>query len=405
MFFCENRLFFLRWKWYNIYRKANKRYIVMRFLIALDSFKGSLSSYEAGTAAAEGIRRAIPDAEILIFPMADGGEGTIDALATMGGKIVCKTVTGPIGLPVNAKYLILNSGTAVLEMSSAAGLPLVPPEKRNPLYTTTRGVGELILDAHKHGCYSFLIGIGGSATNDGGAGMLRALGVRLFDADRKEIRDGAAGLTTLETLDLTGMDRNLESLSFSVACDVTNPLCGPLGASAIFAPQKGAKPEDIPLLDEALARFAKVTKGVYPEADDNAPGAGAAGGLGFALRTYLHAELKPGAPLVMKYTGLTDSLREGDIVIVGEGRIDAQTMMGKAPICAAREAKMHGCVVIGLAGSVTPDAVACHEFIDAIFPILPSPCSLADALDKRNAADNLSRTAEEIGRLLIAGRF
>ena len=376
----------------------------MRILIALDSFKGSLSSTEAGSAAGEGFRKAIPDAGIIIFPMADGGEGTVKALSGLGGKTVRAVVTGPIGTQIESDYLILPDGTAVMEMSSAAGLPLVPADRRNPMHTTTRGVGEMILHALDRGCRSFLIGIGGSATNDGGAGMLRALGVRMLDSSGKNIPEGAEGLSILNLIDICGLDSRLCESSFSVACDVTNPLCGPLGASTVFGPQKGAREEDIPLMDNALERFARMTRSILPESDENAPGSGAAGGLGFALRSYMKAELKPGAELVMKKTGFTDALHTEDIVIVGEGRIDAQTLMGKAPICAAREAKKHGCTVIGLAGSVSDDASACHEYIDAIFPILPVPCSLQEALSPKNAADNLRRTAEEIGRLLLAAK-
>ncbi len=376
----------------------------MRILIALDSFKGSLSSTEAGSAAGEGFRKAVPNADIIIFPMADGGEGTVKALSGLGGKAVRAVVTGPIGTQVDSDYLILPDGTAVMEMSSAAGLPLVPADQRNPMYTTTRGVGEMILHALDRGCRSFLLGIGGSATNDGGAGMLRALGVRMLDSSGKNIPEGAEGLGILNSIDICGLDSRLCESSFSVACDVTNPLCGPLGASTVFGPQKGAREEDIPLMDNALERFARMTRSILPESDENAPGSGAAGGLGFALRSYMKAELKPGAELVMKKTGFTDALHTEDIVIVGEGRIDAQTLMGKAPIRAAREAKKHGCTVIGLAGSVSDDASACHEYIDAIFPILPVPCSLQEALSPKNAADNLRRTAEEIGRLLLAAK-
>ena len=371
----------------------------MKIRIAMDSFKGSLTSTEAGNAVAAGFGKIFPEADIRVYPMADGGEGTVQALAALGGTVRTVKVRDPLCRPIEAQYLLLSDGTAVMEMAAAAGLPLLEPQERNPLVTTTFGVGEMIADALRGGCTKFLLGIGGSATNDGGAGMLTALGWRLADAQGNPIVNGAQGLLSLCSIDEKDVLPLVRNAQFTVACDVTNPLCGARGASAVFAPQKGAKPAEIPVLDGALARFAQVAKTVYPDADKEAAGAGAAGGLGFGLKTFLNADLRSGVESVMRLTGLTEALADADLVIVGEGRMDAQTVMGKAPAGVAKLAKQYGAAVIGIAGSIAPDADACHACIDAYFPILQKPCTLEEALTVAAARENLTKTAEEIARL------
>ena len=366
----------------------------MKVVIAIDSFKGSLSSLEAGNAAADGIRRAIPGAECAVRPLADGGEGTVEALVGgMGGEFREAVVTGPAGKPVAAKYGLLPGGVAVMEMAQAAGITLVSGAEKNPLLTTTFGVGEMILDAARHGARRFVVGIGGSATNDGGAGMLQALGWRLVDAEGRELRRGGAALADLAHIEPPA---NLPDLSFRIACDVTNPLCGPNGASAVFGPQKGATPEAVAELDAALAHFAEVSGG-----DASAAGAGAAGGLGYAFRTFLGAELTPGVDLVLQETRLEDDIRGADVVVTGEGRLDGQTAMGKAPIGVTRLAKRHGARVIAFAGCLGDGVEELNAAgIDAYFPVLRRVVTLEEALDRTTAAANLSATAEQVFRAI-----
>ena len=377
----------------------------MRILIAIDSFKGSVSSKEAGEAVAEGIRR-IPNinAEIEIRPMADGGEGTTEALVEgIGGAYGAITVDGPLGNRVNAKYgLIPERHLAIIEMAAASGITLIPPEKRNPLYTTTRGFGQMIRNAiEADGCRRLLLGIGGSATNDGGAGMLQALGFRLLDKNGNDSPHGAAGLEELAEIDIEHALPQLKQTEIRVACDVKNPLCGPNGCSAVFGPQKGATPEMISRMDAALHKFADLTKKVLPNSDMDAPGSGAAGGLGFALRSFLNARLESGVDIVLQETKLEEAIMKADIVITGEGRLDAQTVMGKAPIGVARLAKKHGKRVIAFSGCVTPDARVCNDAgIDAFFPVLRTLCTLDEAL--ANAKQNIADTAEQVFRALAA---
>ena len=374
----------------------------MRILIAIDSFKGSVSSKEAGEAVAEGIRR-IPDidAEIEIRPMADGGEGTTEALVEgIGGVYGTIAVDGPLGNRVNAKYgIVPERHLAIMEMAAASGITLIPPEKRNPLYTTTRGFGQMIRNAiEADGCRRLLLGIGGSATNDGGAGMLQALGFRLLDKNGNDIPHGAAGLEELAEIEIGHALPQLKQTEIRVACDVKNPLCGPNGCSAVFGPQKGATPEMISRMDAALRRFADLTKKVLPNSDMDAPGSGAAGGLGFALRSFLNARLESGVDIVLQETRLEEAIMKADIVITGEGRLDAQTVMGKAPIGVARLAKKHGKRVIAFSGCVTPDARVCNDAgIDAFFPVLRTLCTLDEAL--ANAKQNIADTAEQVFRL------
>ena len=366
----------------------------MKIVFAIDSFKGSLGSVAAGSAAAAGARRAIPDAACVVRPLADGGEGTVDALVSgMGGTRRQVTVTGPVGRPTTATYGLLPDGLAVMEMAEAAGLTLVAGAERNPLLTTTYGVGEMILDARANGATRFVVGIGGSATNDGGAGMLQALGYRLLDAAGDELPRGGAALARLDRIEPPS---DLPPFSLRIACDVANPLCGPNGASAVFGPQKGATPDMVRRLDAALARFAAVAGG-----DANAPGAGAAGGLGFAFKAVLGAELVPGVDLILAETRLEDFVKEADVVVTGEGRLDAQTVMGKAPIGVARLAKRYGKRVVAFAGCLGDGAEAVNAAgIDAFFPILRRIVTLDEALQADTAAANLAATAEQAFRLM-----
>ena len=377
----------------------------MKVAIAIDSFKGSLSSIAAGTAAAEGVRRVFPDAECAVRPLADGGEGTVDALVSgLGGELKAVTVTGPAGKPVTARYGLLPDGVAVMEMAEAAGITLVSGAERNPLYTTTYGVGEMILDAVRNGARKFVIGIGGSATNDGGAGMLQALGFSLLDASGHDIPRGGAALAKLARMDRGNVAATLNELSFRIACDVKNPLCGPSGASAVFGPQKGATPEMVGELDAALAHFAEVANSAVrlgPSSSPNTPGAGAAGGLGFGFKAFLGAELVPGVDLILNETRLADFVKDADIVITGEGRLDGQTVMGKAPIGVARLAKRYGKRVLAFSGVLGDGVEAVNAAgIDAYFPILRKLVSLEEALDAQNATANLTSSVEQAFRLL-----
>lgn len=362
---------------------------------------------EAGAAAMKGIKAAIPNAEVYVRPLADGGEGTVEALADgMGGKIHRVTVTGPLGEPVECSYCIIEKEkTAIIEMSGAAGITLIPAVRRNPLYTTTYGVGETIRDALEKGCRKFIIGIGGSATNDGGIGMLQALGYGFYDASGNEAPYGANGLERLAVIEDKNALPELKESEFFVACDVTNPLCGKNGCSAIYGPQKGADAQMVQTMDEWMLRYAKLAEKNFPKADRNRPGTGAAGGLGFAFLTFLNGVLEPGISIVLRETKLEQYMKDSDLVITGEGRLDGQTAMGKAPVGVAELAKKYKKPVIAFSGCVTEDAGACNRCgIDAFFPILRKPVTLEEAMDKENARKNMEATAEQAVRLWNAGR-
>lgn len=380
----------------------------MKIVVAMDSMKGSLSSLEAGKAVQEGILRADPGARVVVRPLADGGEGTVEALVSgMGGTRRCVTVTGPMGTPVDCTYGILPDGrTAVVEMSGAAGLPLVPAAERNPLQATTYGVGEVLRDAIARGCKRFIVGLGGSVTNDGGAGMLQALGVAFLDAEGQPIPPGAAGLAALCSIRCENVLPELAGCRFRVACDVTNPLCGPMGCSAVYGPQKGATPAMIRQMDGWLARYAELAALCCPKTADPAyPGTGAAGGMGFAFRTFTNAVLEPGVDIVLEETALAGFLQDADLVVTGEGCLDRQTTMGKAPVGVAWLAKQYGKPVIALAGIVTADAPDCNRAgIDAYFPILRGPCTLEQAMNPDNARRNLADASEQVFRLWQAAR-
>ena len=376
----------------------------MKAVIAIDSFKGSLNTVQSGTAVAEAIRSVYPDAETKVCPLADGGEGTVLAVVSALNGEICKVeVCGPLGEKVVAEYGVVSSKKlAVIEMSAAAGITLVPDEQRNPLNTTTYGVGELILHAiEKMGCQHFLIGIGGSATNDGGLGMLSALGFEFFDKDGTPVSYFGKGLRDIVRINASRCLPALKNCSFQIACDVNNPLCGETGCSRIYGAQKGATEKIICDMDAWLSSYAVLTKAVFQNADANYPGAGAAGGLGFAFLSYLHASLTSGIELVMRITELEDQIQDADIVVTGEGRLDAQSCMGKAPVGVARIAKKYGKPVIAFSGAVAKDAGLCNEYgIDAFFPIVCTPCSLKDAMNSDNAYTNLKNTAEQAFRLI-----
>ncbi|MBD3921826.1 glycerate kinase [Paenibacillus sp. PR3] len=376
----------------------------MKVVIAIDSFKGSISSIEAATAAAAGVKDIFEDAEVITIPLADGGEGTVDALIqAAGGERIVRAVTGPLGEPVQAGYGLLDGGaTAVIEVAAACGLTLVPPAKRDPLMTTTFGVGELIADALERGCRRLIVGLGGSATNDAGAGMLQALGCTLRDADGADIARGGA-LASLATIDRSGLHPRLadDSVCIEVACDVDNPLHGPEGAAHVFAPQKGASPAAVDALDTGLRRFADVAREQLGCDVQRIPGAGAAGGLGAAFAGLLGAAMRPGAALVLEAAGF-DRLLEGcDFVVTGEGRLDGQTARGKAPLAVAAAAAARGIPVIALAGSVAPEAdnLASHG-ITAALSIGPGPMPLEQAMLPDTALQGMRRTTRELFRLL-----
>lgn len=375
----------------------------MKVVIAIDSFKGSLSSIEAGMAAKNGILKAKPDAEVIVKPLADGGEGTVNALIEgLDGDRIDITVTGPMSTPVSCYYgLLKETNTAVMEMASAAGITLVPDAEKNPLLATTYGVGEMIKDAMERGCRNFIIGIGGSATNDGGIGMLKALGFTFSDKNGEDVGEGGQALAKIASIGTQTRHPLISECKFRVACDVNNPLCGKNGATYIYGPQKGVTDNLKKELDAGMANFAKITADSLGQDNSNAAGAGAAGGLGFAFLSYIGAELTPGIELLLDATGLENELNDADVVVTGEGRLDHQTAMGKAPVGVARLAKKHGAKVAAFAGAVTEGAAACNDAgIDAFFPIVRGVTTLEDAMKKENAQKNMAAAVEQVFRLL-----
>ena len=375
----------------------------MRVVVAIDSFKGSMSSLEAGEAISKGIKKAHKDAEVEIRPLADGGEGTVEALSIgMGGRLINVDVTGPVGRKVNAVYGIVDSSkTAIIEMSQAAGITMVSGDEKNPLYTTTFGVGELIKDAINTGCRHFVVGIGGSATNDCGIGMLQAMGYEFLDKEGKQVGFGASGVRDIVSIRDENVIKELSECYFRVACDVNNPLCGDLGCSAIYGPQKGATKEMVADMDGWLKNYSKIVKEKYPDADCEYPGTGAAGGLGYAFFNFTNSKLESGIKIVLDETKLEEYVKDTDIVVTGEGRLDHQTVMGKAPVGVANIAKKYNKKVIAFSGSVTEDAGVCNEHgIDAFFPILRRIVTLEEAMQTDTAKQNLTDTAEQVFRLL-----
>lgn len=369
----------------------------MKIVIAPDSFKESLSALKVADAIEKGFKRHFPDAEYLKIPMADGGEGTVQSLVdATEGEIIRKKVTGPLGEPVEAFFGILgNKTTAVIEMAAASGLQFVPAEKRNPLITSTRGTGELIAAALDYGVNHIIIGIGGSATNDGGAGMAKALGVHFLDRNGNEIGEGGGSLGDLMSIDLADIDPRLKDIKIEVACDVDNPLTGKSGASAIFGPQKGATPEMVAQLDMNLGHFADIIDCDLGKKIRDVSGSGAAGGLGGGLLAFLNAELKRGVDIVIEATRLSQFVQDADLVITGEGKIDGQTIYGKTPIGVAKTAKRFGAPVVGIAGNIANDSDIVHDYgIDAVFSIVPGVVLLEDAF--AHAEEYVERTAANI---------
>ena len=358
----------------------------MKIVVAPDSFKGSLTASEVSDAIEQGVREIFPEAEIVKIPMADGGDGTVQCLVNAtGGEILREKVTGPLGDEVWASYGILgDKKTAVIEMAEASGLTLVPEDKRNPLITTTYGTGQLIKFALDQGCRKMIIGIGGSATNDGGAGMVQALGVKLLDKDGEEVGFGGGELKNITRIDINCIDERLFNTKVLVASDVSNPLCGPKGASRIYGPQKGATPEIIEELDESLAHFAEIIKRDLNKDIKDIPGAGAAGGLGASLMAFLDAELKPGIDIVIEIVKLEQAIKDANLVITGEGKIDSQTIYGKAPIGVAKIAKKYNIQVIAVAAIIGDDADIVHQHgIDNLIKVSEPPMNLDDSISNK----------------------
>jgi glycerate kinase len=382
----------------------NSGEFLMKIVLAPDSYKGSLTAQEICHAMANGVKKVLPQADIVNVPMADGGEGTVRSLIdATGGRIVHKTVTGPIGEHVDSFFGIMGDGkTAVIEMAAASGLPLIPKNKQDPRITTTYGTGELMMAALDEHCTKILIGIGGSATNDGGAGMAQALGYRFLDSQGCELPPGGLALKNLTRIDKSKLDPRLTRVEIVTACDVTNPLTGPEGASAIYGPQKGATPAMVKELDQALQNYANVIKKDFGIDIANCPGAGAAGGLGAGLMVLAGAHLQRGIEIVIEAIGLKQKLKGADLVITGEGRIDGQTINGKTPIGVAQAAKTFNLPVLAVAGGLGPGAELVFQHgIDGIFSIIDRPMTLEEAIE--GAANLVTNATERVLRIYIAG--
>lgn len=377
----------------------------MKIVISIDSLKGSLTSIEAANAIKKGILSVDNKSDVVIMPLADGGEGTVEALVQgMNGEEKVISVTGPINEKVNATYGILNeTNTAIIEMAQASGLPLVPSELRNPLNTTTYGVGEIIKEAIEKGCRNFIVGIGGSATNDCGVGMLQALGFEFYDENDNLVELGGKVLNQIKRIKTDNKLKELDDCNFKIACDVNNPLYGENGAAYIYGPQKGATEEIVKELDKGLKNFAEVVKKDLGKDIAHIEGAGAAGGLGFGFLGFLNSKLESGIKIILDEIKLEEVVKDADIVITGEGRLDNQTAMGKAPIGVAKLAKKHGAKVIAIAGCTTPDAVKCNEEgIDAYFSIVNKAMTIDEAMKKENATQNMIETTIQIFNLIKA---
>ncbi|UTJ48273.1 glycerate kinase [Atlantibacter subterranea] len=373
----------------------------MKIVIAPDSWKESLTALEVATAIEDGFRQIFPDAEMVKIPMADGGEGTVEAMvAATQGRIVNLRVTGPLGEPVDAFYgLSGDEQQAFIEMAAASGLESVPPARRDPRITTSWGTGELIRHALDAGVRHIIIGLGGSATNDGGAGMVQALGAQLLDQLGEPLGFGGDALSQLARIDISQLDKRLAECRIEAACDVTNPLTGEEGATAIFGPQKGATPEMIKQLDNALTHYGQIIERDLDKSVMTLKGGGAAGGMGVALYAFCGADLRQGIEIVTEALALDAAVRDADLVITGEGRIDSQSIHGKVPIGVARVAKRYAIPVIGIAGSLTADVEVVYDHgLDAIFSVIPRICTLDEALE--NAAENLRMNARNIAAVI-----
>ena len=376
----------------------------MKIVIAPDSYKESLSALEVATQIELGFKEIFPNAQYVKVPMADGGEGTVQAMVeATQGRVMELEVTDPLGRRITGFYGLTGNGQmAMIEMAAASGLALVSPAQRDPRITTSYGTGELIVAALNAGARHLILGIGGSATNDGGAGMLQALGVKLLDAQGQQLAPGGAALAQLNRIDASGLDARLADCVIEVACDVDNPLTGERGASAIFGPQKGATPEVVQELDAALTHFAAIIERDLGMDVDAVAGAGAAGGMGAAMMAFLKGQLRPGCEIIAKAVDLDAAVRDADLVITGEGRIDHQTIFGKTPFGVATVAKRYGKPVIGVAGSLGTNAHVVHDHgIDAIFSVLSSICTLDDAL--KDAEHNVRSSARNIAAVLAMG--
>lgn len=374
----------------------------MKIVLAPDSYKGSLTAKQACEAMEKGIRKVLPDAEIVKIPMADGGEGTVQSLVdATSGTFHTVEVTGPLGQKVKAAYGVLgDKETAVLEMAEASGLYLIPAEKRNPLLSTTYGTGELIKSALDEGCRKFIIGIGGSATNDGGMGMAQALGVKFLDKKGKSLPFGGGNLGDLSEINMDDMDPRIQESQFFIACDVDNPLCGPQGASFIFGPQKGATPGMVQQLDDGLAHFAEIIARDLGKFVADLPGAGAAGGLGAGLVAFLDANLKRGIEIVTETVKLREQLQGVDLLFTGEGQCDGQTVRGKTPFGVAKIAKQAGVPVVFIVGRIGAGSEILYEYgIKSIFSMVDGPMTVEEAMSQ--AYDLLTKSAERIMRITI----
>lgn len=376
----------------------------MRIIVAPDSFKGSVSALGVARAMARGIRAVFPAAEVVTIPIADGGEGTVEALvAATGGRLLQAEVSGPLGEPLQAAWGVSGDGTtAFIEMAAASGLPLVPKARRDPRITSTTGTGQLLLAALDAGLRKVVLGIGGSATNDGGTGLARALGVRFLDAAGADLPDGGAALAGLARVDVSQLDPRLAETSLLVACDVDNPLCGPRGASAIYGPQKGATPAVVTELDAALLTFARLATAVTGRDVAHRPGAGAAGGLGAGLLYFTSATLRPGVAIVLETTGFEALVQGADLVFTGEGNTDAQTAMGKAPVGVAAVARRHGVPVVCLSGGLGEGADEVLGLgIGALASTVPGPLDLEACMAQGPAL--IEAAAARACRLLQVG--
>jgi len=376
----------------------------MKIVIAPQGFKGNLTALEVARSIDTGVKHVVPDAITSLIPMADGGEGTMQSLVdAIGGNIFEIEVTGPLGEPVTGRWASIGDGTtAVIEMATASGLGLVPVDKLNPMVTTTYGTGELIRAALDTGCKRFIIGMGGSATNDGGAGMAQALGISLLDNKGYPITLGGEALINLKNIDISGIDPRLAECHIMAASDVTNPLCGPKGASLTYGPQKGATTEEALKLDQALNHYADTIKREFGTDVREIPGAGAAGGLGAALIAFLKAEVIPGIELVIQATNLIEKMKGADLVFTAEGRVDIQTSCGKTPVGVARKAKKLGIPVIAIAGEIGNSYQSIYnEGIDSVFSIAPGPISYKESAEK--ATNLIADVTERTLRLFICG--
>ena len=374
----------------------------MKILIMIDSFKESLSSSEAGNIIKDEITKLNPKEDITVLPVADGGEGTVESMSELdGASLIEVQVENPLFETIIGNYVIIkDKNLAIMEMSQAAGLVLIK-DRLSPLKASTYGVGTMIKDAFDKGIRNFIIGIGGSATNDGGVGMLSALGFRFYDKNSNDIHPSNEGLKDLSKIDLTNADPRLKECSFKIACDVDNPLTGKRGSARVYGPQKGANPREVEIIDDNLSFFHKKTLEVIENADDTYPGVGAAGGLGYAFKNYLGAELSPGIELILQMLNVNDYLSSADLVITGEGKIDFQSSMGKAPTGVAKLAKKYGANVIAFAGVVDNDAVEVNKHgIDAFFPILDQIRTVEEAMEAKKAEENLRRCVNQVFRLI-----